>query len=210
MNRIENNPFDPIAREYDQWFDTNQNTYLSELEAIKFFSPDKGKGIEIGVGTGRFASALDIRYGLEPSENMATLAKQRGIEVTIGHAEELPYADESFDFALMVTVDCFVQDLRKAYQESYRILKNGGRLIVGTFPKEGAIAQKYIGLSENGVYKYACFRSVTDTIGLLKECRFKEFKTCQTLFSVDPEKIEQPIPGYDKGSFVVIEALKSN
>jgi len=41
--------------------------------------PEGGTGIEIGVGTGRFASQLGIKLGLEPSKSMASLARQRGM-----------------------------------------------------------------------------------------------------------------------------------
>ena len=35
----------------------------------------------------------------------------------------IPYEDETFDFAIMVTVDCFVADVRKVYLEIFRILR---------------------------------------------------------------------------------------
>lgn len=37
MNSVKNNPFNYIAKEYDQWFDDNKNTFLSELETMKYF-----------------------------------------------------------------------------------------------------------------------------------------------------------------------------
>ena len=111
MNKTAINPIEAIAKEYDQWFDDNKNTFLSELEAVRFFLPKHGSGIEIGAGTGRFAMELGIKYGIEPSENMALFTKQRGSEVTIGNAENLPYEDESYDFAIMVAVDPFVKDV---------------------------------------------------------------------------------------------------
>lgn len=203
------NPFDPISKEYDQWFDDNPNTFRSELEAMKYFLPKQGKGVEIGVGTGRFAVELGIKYGIEPSENMASLAKQRGIDVLIANAELLPFDKETFDFAIMVTVDPFVQDIEKVYHEIFRILKSEGKLIVGTLHKEGAIAQKYIGMSNSEVYKCAQFHSVFETIQQLKTSGFKTFKTCQSLFTMLPVVVETPIPGHDKGSFVVIKAVKT-
>lgn len=209
MDSENTNPFDPIALEYDQWFDDNPNIYLSELEAIKVFMPNKGKGIEIGVGTGRFAAQLGIKHGIEPSESMSSLAKKRGIEVASGYAEDLPLGDESFDFAIMVTIDCFVNDLKKVFQEAYRILSKGGTLIIGTLHQDGAIAQKYLSMEDNGVYKNAHLNSVNDTIALLNSCGFTGFETCQTLFSMNPEMVETPIAGHDKGSFVSIKAIKS-
>ena len=204
------NPFDPIAKEYDQWFDENKNTFLSELEAVKYFLPKQGKGVEIGVGTGRFAMEIGIKYGIEPSEAMATLAKQRGIDVIIGNAENMPYDNESFDYAIMVAVDPFIEDIEKVYREIFRILKSGGKLIIGTLHKEGPVAKKYMGMIDSEVYKSAQFHTISETIEQLKKSGFSAFNTCQSLFNIHPEKIEMPIPEHDKGSFVAIEAIKTN
>lgn len=203
------NIFDSKALEYDQWFEKNRNIYLSELEAIKVFMPGKGKGIEIGVGTGRFASQTGIKYGIDPSGAMSSLARKRGIQVTTGYAEDLPFSDESFDFAIMVTVDCFLNDLKKAYREANRILTKEGRIIIGMLHRDGAIAQKYMNKKESGVYQNANFHTVNETIDVLKACGFSHFNTCQTLFSMNPEGVETPKPGHDQGSFVAIEAIKS-
>lgn len=95
--------FDDNAAVYDSWFEDNRPLYQAELEAVKGFIPSEGMGVEIGVGTGRFAAPLGIAIGLEPSPRMATLARQRGVEVLEGVAEALPFADAVFDFALMVS-----------------------------------------------------------------------------------------------------------
>lgn len=50
--------FDRYYKRYDAWYGRNRYTYLSELRAIRKFLPRKGKGLEIGVGTGRFAGPL--------------------------------------------------------------------------------------------------------------------------------------------------------
>lgn len=210
MSTMTTNPFDPIAKEYDQWFDDNKNIFHAELEAVRNFLPKQGRGIEIGVGTGRFAKELGIEYGIEPSEAMAKFASARGIKVTISKAENLPFEDGSFDFAIMVTVDPFVEDIEKVYNEIFRILKAGGKLIVGTLHKEGEIAQDYLGMSDRGVYKNARFHSVSETLQLLKSNGFTNFNTCQTLINLQSKEVEMPIEGHDKGSFVAIEAVKMN
>lgn len=203
------NPFEPISNDYDQWFDDNRNTFLSELEAVKHFTPISGKGLEIGVGTGRFAQELGIKFGVEPSDKMAKFAIDRGIEVHIGNAENLPYESNSFNFAIMVAVDPFVNDIDKVYQEIYRVLKDNGKLIVGTLHKEGLVAQKYMSMTDSEVYKNANFHTIPETLTQLKNSGFNLFNTCQTLFSTHVVEIELPTPGYDKGSFVAIEAIKS-
>lgn len=210
MSMKDTNPFDAIAKEYDQWFDDNMNIFRSELNAIKYFLPDEGTGVEIGVGTGRFAMELGIKYGIEPSGNMGMYAEQRGIKVITGNAENLPYKNESFDFAIMVAVDPFVENVVKVYQEIFRILKFGGKLIIGTLHKEGTAAREYMEMPDSEVYKSAQFHTVSESIEQLQLSGFTTFNTCQALFTMQPLKEEIPIPGYDKGSFVVIEAIKAN
>jgi SAM-dependent methyltransferase len=100
--------FEKNVAKYDAWFEKNREIFSAELEAIKGFIPSFGKGVEIGVGTGRFAASLGITIGVEPSPGMAELARQRGVEVIEGVAEVLPFAEETFNFILMVTVDCFL------------------------------------------------------------------------------------------------------
>ena len=96
-------PFDSHSQEYEQWFDRNHLAYQSELEAVRAQLPETGEGFEIGVGSGLFAAPLGIHHGVEPSEPMRGLALEKGIEAVNGVAEDLPYEDESFDYALMVT-----------------------------------------------------------------------------------------------------------
>jgi hypothetical protein len=55
--------------------------------------PKSGTGVEIGVGTGRFAEPLGIRVVIEPSKAMRRMAQKRGIEVIDGVAESLPFDD---------------------------------------------------------------------------------------------------------------------
>ncbi|MHC1635338.1 MAG: class I SAM-dependent methyltransferase [Candidatus Methanospirareceae archaeon] len=93
MNSIE--IFERYAQEYDEWFDANRFAYESEIQALKKFIPKDSKGLEVGVGTGRFAVPLGVRVGVEPAKAMADIARKRGIEVYEAKAEELPFDDIS-------------------------------------------------------------------------------------------------------------------
>lgn len=66
--------FDQNILEYDQWFEKHSAIYQSEILVIQKAIPKNKTGIEIGVGTGRFAEPLNIKFGVEPSENMARVA----------------------------------------------------------------------------------------------------------------------------------------
>lgn len=90
------NVFEEAAQEYDDWFVRHELAYRSELAAIKDLIPKEGRGLEIGVGTGRFAGELGIKVGVEPARAMADLARKRGITVHAAYGEELPFKNESF------------------------------------------------------------------------------------------------------------------
>src|SRR3990172_7895295 len=110
-------PFDRYLKDYEAWFEKYRYVYLSEVEAIRHLSPKSGKGIEIGIGTGRFAVPLGILEGVEPLAVMREVAARHGLTVYDGMAENLPLADQSFDFALMATTVCFVDDIVQSFRE---------------------------------------------------------------------------------------------
>ncbi|HDS00690.1 MAG TPA: class I SAM-dependent methyltransferase, partial [candidate division Zixibacteria bacterium] len=151
-------PFDKYAEQYDDWFEQNHIAYETELKAVKHFLPDSGTGLETGVGTGRFAGPLGIKNGLEPSKSMRAIAKERGIDAVDGRAEKLPYNDGEFDYVLMVTVICFLDDVRIALDEARRVLNDGGIIVIGFIDRESPLGQMYEKhKNENEFYKHAVF-----------------------------------------------------
>ncbi|MDX2049002.1 MAG: class I SAM-dependent methyltransferase [Chitinophagaceae bacterium] len=198
-----------FAYEYDAWFEKHSNLYQSELLAMKKVVPKNKKGIEIGVGSGRFAEPLNIKYGVEPSASMAALAKQRGVKVIDAVAEKLPIEDQSYDFATMVTTVCFLNNIPKAFAEVHRILKPKGTLIIGLIDRKSDLGKKYEQQkSTNKFYRDAHFHSTEEITELLSQAGFQNFSYWQTLLNADENVIEQPQPGYGKGSFVVIKGIK--
>jgi hypothetical protein len=51
--------FDRYAERYDAWFERHPHHYEAELRALRALMPKLTFGIEIGVGTGRFAVPYD-------------------------------------------------------------------------------------------------------------------------------------------------------
>src|SRR3990172_12930956 len=95
--------FDRNWKKYEVWFEKHKATYFSELKALKKVIPE-GLGLEIGVGSGRFAQPLGAKIGIDPSRNMLKFAKERGIQVIQGVGENLPFKDNTFDFVLIQVV----------------------------------------------------------------------------------------------------------
>ena len=205
------NPFEIYAQKYDEWFDKNKFAYESELEAIKELLPESKNGIEVGLGSGRFSAPFGIKLGVDPSKEMGKIANKRGIKVIEGIAESLPLADSQFDFLLMVTTICFLDDIEKAFNEAYRVLKSGGSLIIGFIDVESPLGKFYEDhKTESKFYKYAKFYSVKEVILHMQNAHFKDFNFRQTLFHPlnELKHIEPVKKGYGEGSFVVVRGFK--
>jgi len=201
--------FDDNANEYDRWYEGNKEIYQSELLALKQVVPAGKRGLEVGVGTGRFAVPLGVKIGVEPSEAMLSIARQRGVKVKKGFAENLPFKDKSFDFVLFVTTICFLNDISKALKEVYRVLVKNGEIIIGLIDKNSDLGKKYEKMKEkNKFYKDAHFYSVDEIVNLLKPSNFHNFSFYQTLINPNNKEVETPQKGYGKGSFVIIKAIK--
>jgi ubiquinone/menaquinone biosynthesis C-methylase UbiE len=185
--------------------------YESELKAIEEKLPKKGEGLEVGVGSGRFAAPLGIRLGVDPSSKMRELARSRGVAAVDGVAEKLPFDDCRFHFVLMVTTICFLDDIQAAFKETFRVLKPGGHLIVGFIDKYSPVGTSYEQHKNKSLfYKAANFYSVDDVASNLTEAGFKSLEFTQTIFRALSEiKNLDPIKkGYGEGSFVVVKGKR--
>ena len=206
-------PFDENIKQYEEWFIKNEFVYQSELNAIKSLIPLGKKGIEIGIGSGLFAKPLGIKEGVEPSQKMRKLAQTRGLQVINGVGEELPLSSETYDFVLMVTTVCFLDDVLKSFEEIKRILKTDGSFIISFVDKNsplGKVYQKH--KNENLFYRTAIFYSTEDIRELLDNAGFYIEETIQTVFGNLDEitSIQNFKRGYGKGGFVCIKTKKGN
>ena len=196
---------------YEAWFERHPHAYASELEAVRTLVPQEGSGVEIGIGTGRFAAELGIRFGVEPAGAMRAMAQARGLAVVDAVAEALPFAPEAFDYALMVTTLCFLDDVEQACREVHRVLKPGGAFVVGFIDRTSPLGQRYERHKQDNVfYRDARFHAADEVAGLMRRAGFEELAFRQTLFG-DPAAMNAPDPvteGYGDGAFAVIRGVK--
>jgi ubiquinone/menaquinone biosynthesis C-methylase UbiE len=205
-------PFEESAQEYDAWFDKHRLVYESEIRALKRFMGSGGIGLEIGVGTGRFAVPLGLKIGVEPAAAMAIMAQRRGIKVYRAVAEALPFQDDSFDSVVMVTVLCFLREPFLSLTEATRVLKPGGRLLIGMIDKDSPLGRSYEAhKQESKFYRQARLYSARRVVGWLEKLAYGKIDICQTIFRdlQDITSLEPAKTGHGEGIFVVVSARKA-
>ncbi|MGM0592361.1 MAG: class I SAM-dependent methyltransferase [Halobacteriota archaeon] len=204
-------PFEAYTERYEGWFETHEDAYQSELLALRRLLPATGYGIEIGVGSARFAAPLGMQVGVDPSTRMLQYARERGIDVVQGVAERLPFTDDTFDTALIVTTICFVDDIPQTLAEAARTLQPDGALVIGYIDKNSPVGELYQETkAQNPFYREAVFVSTEELVRALEDAGFTDFEFVQTIYhwlgEIDGlEPIEE---GYGDGSFVGIRATR--
>ena len=199
--------FGKTWKDYDEWYDVHPALYQSELGALKKVVPP-GAGLEIGVGTGRFAVPLGARFGLDPAIQMLQLAKKRGILVVQALGESLPFRDESFDFVQIVFVIEFVDDPLLFLREAARTVRRNGVLILGFIDRDGQWGRYYARDPSHRHYFHP--PSPEEVLGIFSKIGLEFREACQTLFQPPPDISikEEPRSGFGRGGFVVLMATK--
>ncbi len=204
-------PFASQHQDYDAWFEQHQAAYLSELLAVRALLPLEGRGLEIGVGTGRFAGPLGIGFGIDPVAEMLGHCQTRHVAVARAMAEALPFANVSFDYVLAVTAICFMNGVDLALQEAWRVLRPGGAIIIGFIDRESPLGQSYLARQSKSVfYCDAHFFSASEVAKLLDASGFVDQVWLQTLSAplAQNGEIEPARPGTGSGAFLVVRAIK--
>jgi demethylmenaquinone methyltransferase/2-methoxy-6-polyprenyl-1,4-benzoquinol methylase len=97
---------------------------------------------DIGGGTGNYALALKLE-GWEPvvvdrSADMLSRAAAKGLVTVRADAQQLPFEDETFDAATMISMLHHVENRGAALAEAQRVLKPEGPLVLLGFTGEDA------------------------------------------------------------------------
>ncbi|MGQ9468369.1 MAG: class I SAM-dependent methyltransferase [Nitrososphaerales archaeon] len=205
-NKAFHKVFEDYAKEYDSWYFKHPAIYESEVRVLKEFNL-KGLGLEIGVGTGVFASRIGVDLGIDPALAMLQIAKERGVEVIQAIGEHLPFVDKIFDYVLMVCTLCFLDKPSLVIKESFRVLKKGESLIVCLILKDSAWGRFYEEKKGAGHKFYSCAKFYTphELKKLIADQGLSIVEAMSTL-SYSPfeeERVEGPLRGY-KGSFVCL------
>lgn len=206
-------PFDSLAAKYDSWYDgKGRMAFEIELAALRPLLAELPEPwLEVGVGTGRFAQALGIPLGIDPSPALLAKARQRGIEVLYGEGEELVFRAGSFGTVFLLTTWEFLNDPPKVLRECRRVLKTDGRLVNAYLDRDGKWGASYAERGRQGhpLFSQAHFDTYEDVKRLTEQAGFVVSKTVSTLFQEPGETaaMEEARPGFVRGaSFVILVA----
>jgi len=184
--------FDASAREYDAWYEKEPLLFAIELEAIRCVCPSPGRpSLEVGTGSGRFAAALGVEFGIDPSMTMLNLAKARGVISVQAMGEAIPFRGETLTAVFILFTLCFVQRPLNLFKECGRILRPGGRIVIACINKNSTWGKLYAEKKQAGhpLYRYATFYASTEVEGLLIAAGFKVERLYSTLLQ-PPGQVE--------------------
>lgn len=208
--------FNTLAIEYDSWFDSDGKLIFdTEVKALRKVLPPEiiKPSIEVGVGSGRFARALNIEFGIDPAIHLLEIATTRQINAIQGIGELLPFKDNCFGTVFIIATLCFVKCVAKVFNEAHRILQSDGNLILGAITASSSWGRFYEIKKQEGhpFYKYATFYEFNHLEMLLKASGFSIINIVSTLRQQPNEvrRVESPEHGLRQDSgFVAIIAKK--
>ena len=119
--------------ENDHWWYRGRRRVLDRVIA-SLELPEGARILDAGCGSGRNMVLL-ARYGevtgIELSAASAAVAQRRGVgEVVEGSVDDLPFPDDSFDFAVSLDVLEHLDDDLRSLVELRRVVRPGGLLLV--------------------------------------------------------------------------------
>jgi len=147
-----------IAPYYDRVFHRPSVDSLA-----RYVEPAAGhRMLDAGGGTGRVARHFVGTVGhicvLDPSPGMLVEGQRKGICITQGEAETLPYATGSFDRIIMVDAFHHLRDQERAGEELMRVLAPGGRLVIEE-PDIAHVSVQLVALGEKLLQMRSRFRA---------------------------------------------------
>ena len=195
--------FDTQVERYDAWYDTpgGQALFASEVACLRpLLHTFPRPYLEVGVGTGRFAQALRVEHGLDPSRAAIRKARGRGVQVVRALGERLPFRDGSFGGVLVAFTLCFVEDPARALREVRRVLASGGGLVLGVMLKGTPWAEFYAQKGRDGhpLYSSAHFYDSSDVEVMLLASNLRPVACSSTLLQppgLPTYRLERPVSG---------------
>jgi ubiquinone/menaquinone biosynthesis C-methylase UbiE len=214
--------FDSIAEEYDKWYTTKAGRFVDMVEtrlALEMFAPEPGMTVlDAGCGTGNFSiklAKLGCRVtGVDISELMLKKAKLKagndGFDIEFHRMDiyQLRFSEGSFDGIISMAAFEFIERPSDAFAELWRVLKPGGRLLIGTINPESSWGELYLSdeFQKNSVFAHARFMTMqqlkelnTEHLVRSGQCLFIPPLTPDDKITLEEEK---RLSAFNKGGFI--------
>lgn len=128
------------SKEFFEEIEKHRYSLYPYFKNLMEFDQYKGKNVlEIGVGEGtdhaQFAKNGAVLCGIDLTPRHIDMTKRRfkayslSSDLRVADAEQLPFADNSFDLVYSCGVLFLTPHIEKAVSEIYRVLKPGGKII---------------------------------------------------------------------------------
>ena len=117
---------------------------------------DLGEVVEFGCGSGFFSKAIAGNavqvFATDLSDDMLAMAKTRleglqNVTIVKDDCENTAFTSGRFDTVVMINVVHFIENPARCLEESYRILKPGGLLVLADYTRYGMNWFRAMGLS---------------------------------------------------------------
>jgi hypothetical protein len=183
MGHSDSSPFESLASAYDAWFEgEGKLIFAIEVRAFQEVLPLLPRPwLEVGVGSGRFAQALGIETGIDPSLKLLEMARRRGITGFLARGEEQFFDEDTFGTVFLIR--------DSPWGQLYLAKKEEG----------------------HPLYKCATFYSYEEVTELLQRAGFAVETVLSTLFQRpgEVEGMEMPQEGFSPDAgFTVVLAFK--
>ena len=167
-----------FAALYDRMLGSTEREQLTPYRA-ELLAQASGDVLEIGGGTGanlaHYPAHVTSLTVTEPERPMAKrlqarIAERRPEALFLrAPAEDLPFADDSFDTAVSTLVLCTVDDQPRALRELHRVVRPGGRLLFiehvrAEDPKLARWQDRMLAINVRVAHGCHCNRPTLDTI----------------------------------------------
>lgn len=154
-----------VASEYDAYYQTETGKLVDKIEKeivlAHFKNLQKTNWLELGCGTGHWSKFFSENgmqiIAVDNSEAMLEVARSKDLEnvqFLNADATRLPFPDAHFSGIVSITMLEFVDDLEKVLNETDRVLKPGGMLILGCL---NALSEPGKNKNNDPVFQHAHF-----------------------------------------------------
>lgn len=175
--------FDTVADRYDAFCATPLGSFVEDVErqmigALLELKPGETV-VDLGCGTGEYtlwmAEAFCTVVGIDESDRMLAKARSkpspRGQVYWVkGNLRHLPWPSARFDAGLMQVVLEFVDRPQRILHEAMRVIKPGGRLVIGFIQDTGPWARHYRAraqMDSASIYAGAHFWTISELTALM-------------------------------------------